>query len=128
MRRHQNYRKTLQEKFKLLGFQVEAFQDYKLGVAAATNSKVIGVFIDVIPGLPESVSLLSKLRQDLGREALIFTMSNYPSARDLKYDLKQNGATDCFEKPLHADNFVYILKLLDAALKPASTGREKLAA
>ncbi len=126
--RQQNYRKTLQEKFKLLGFTVEAFQDYKLGVEAAINKKVIGVFIDVIPGMPESVSYVKKLRHDLGPTALIFTMSNYPSARDMKYDLKKNGATDCFEKPIHADNFVYILKLLDAALKPAALPAEKLAA
>ena len=115
--RQQNYRKTLHEKFKLLGFQVLAFPDYQEGIRAAIAQKVIGVFIDVIPGLPESVSYVKKLRQELGPTALIFTMSNYPSARDMKYDLKAGGATDCFEKPLHADNFIYILKLLDSALK-----------
>lgn len=115
--RQQNYRKTLHEKFKLLGFKVQAFADPKEGIKAAIAQKVIGVFIDVIPGLPESVSYVKKLRQELGPTALIFTMSNYPSARDMKYDLKAGGATDCFEKPIHADNFVYILKLLDAALE-----------
>jgi two-component sensor histidine kinase/CheY-like chemotaxis protein len=115
--RQQNYRKTLHEKFRLLGFQVQAFQDYKEGIQAAIQQKVVGVFIDVIPGMPESVAYVKKLRQELGPTALIFTMSNYPSARDMKYDLKAGGATDCFEKPIHADNFVYILRLLDAALE-----------
>lgn len=119
--RQQNYRKTLQEKFKLLGFQVQAFADHQEGIRAAIAQKVIGVFIDVVPGLPESVSYVKKLRQELGPTALIFTMSNYPSARDMKYDLKAGGATDCFEKPIHADNFVYILRLLDAALEPDKT-------
>jgi len=125
--RQQNYRKTLHEKFKLLGFKVETFPDYAEGIQRAIDLRAIGVFIDVIPGLPESVRYVRELRQELGPTALIFTMSNYPSARDMKYDLKAAGATDCFEKPLHADNFVYILKLLDAATQASGRG-EKLAA
>jgi anti-sigma regulatory factor (Ser/Thr protein kinase)/CheY-like chemotaxis protein len=113
--RQANYRRTLCEKFRILGFKVESFEDYKEGAAQAIKGKALAVFIDVIPGLPESVKFVRHLRHELGPKALIFTISNYPSARDLKYDLKQAGATDCFEKPIHADNFVYLVKLLDSA-------------
>ena len=113
--RQANYRRTLAEKFRILGFKVEAFEDFKAGAACALVSGALAVFVDVVPGLPESVRYVRQLRQELGPQALIFTISNYPSARDLKYDLKQAGATDCFEKPIHADNFVYLLKLLDSA-------------
>jgi two-component sensor histidine kinase/ActR/RegA family two-component response regulator len=117
--RQQNYRKTLHEKFRLLGFEVHSYQDYNEGIQAAIAKRALGVFIDVIPGMPESAAYVKKLRQELGPTALIFTMSNYPSARDMKYELKTSGATDCFEKPIHADNFVYILRLLDTALDAA---------
>lgn len=113
--RQPNYRLTLQEKFRLLGFNVTSFADYQEGIDWAIKNNVTSIFIDVIPGLPESVNYVGKLRKELGPTALIFTMSNYPSARDMKSDLKAAGATDCFEKPIHADNFVYLLKLLDAA-------------
>lgn len=126
--RQPNYRMTLQEKFRLLGFNVTSFSDYKEGVAYAIQNNVGSVFIDVIPGLPESINYVRKLRHELGPTALIFTMSNYPSARDMKYDLKGAGATDCFEKPIHADNFEYILKLLDAATETVSDALKKLAA
>lgn len=126
--RQPNYRMTLQEKFRLLGFNVSSFADYKEGVAWAIKNGVKSVFIDVIPGHSESVKFVRELRHELGPSALIFTMSNYPSARDMKYDLKLAGATDCFEKPIHADNFVYILKLLDAANESVDDALKKLAA
>lgn len=126
--RQPNYRMTLQEKFRLLGYNVTAFSDYREGVDWAVKNRVQNVFIDVIPGLPESIKCVRELRHELGPQALIFTMSNYPSARDLKSDLKQAGATDCFEKPIHADNFVYILKLLDAQAGDVIDALKKLAA
>ncbi len=126
--RQPNYRMTLQEKFRLLGFNVTSFSEYKEGVAWAIQNKVTSVFIDVIPGHSESVKFVRQLRHELGPTALIFTMSNYPSARDMKYDLKGAGATDCFEKPIHADNFVYILKLLDSASQTPTEALKKLAA
>jgi hypothetical protein len=42
-------------------------------------------------------------------------MSGFPSARDIRGELKAAGATESFEKPIHADNFAHILKLLDSA-------------
>ncbi len=126
--RQPNYRMTLQEKFRLLGFNVISFSDYKEGVTWAIKNGAKSVFIDVIPGHSESVKFVRQLRHELGPTALIFTMSNYPSARDMKYDLKLAGATDCFEKPIHADNFVYILKLLDAANEDFNDALKKLAA
>lgn len=126
--RQPNYRMTLQEKFRLLGFNVSSFSDYTEGVAWAIQNGVKSIFIDVIPGHSESVKFVRQLRHELGPTALIFTMSNYPSARDMKNDLKGAGATDCFEKPVHADNFVYILKLLDSATEDFNDALKKLAA
>ena len=110
-----NYSRTLQEKFKLLGFRVEAFSDHASGLAAIKNEKSIaGVVVDIVPGQRESLIFINELRNALGSTGLIFTVSNYPSARDFRKDFKAAGATECFEKPIHADNFTFILKLLDA--------------
>ena len=110
-----NYRRTLEEKFRLLGFQSESFADYKEGFAAIQSEKHIsGVFVDVVPGLRESLEFIKKLRHELGPTGLIFVISNYPSARDFKSEIKASGATEFFEKPIHGDNFTYLLKLLDA--------------
>lgn len=110
-----NYRRTLEEKFRLLGFKVESFADFDSGYQAVSHSKsVVGVMVDIIPGQRESVKIVKQLRQYLGPMGLIFAMSHFPSARDLKADLKAAGATESFEKPLHADNFTFILKLLDS--------------
>jgi CheY-like chemotaxis protein len=119
--RQANYRRTLEEKFRLLGFQVTACADYDSGRLLMEKSHhVIGTFVDIVPGQRESLTFVNKLRQQLGPSGLIFTMSNYPSARDLRGDLKAAGATECFEKPIHADNFTFILKLLDSALDASS--------
>ncbi|MGE4133123.1 MAG: ATP-binding protein [Bdellovibrionales bacterium] len=129
--RQPNYRRTLAEKFKLLGFQVVSCSDYEEGQRVMQDLEhVTGVFLDIIPGLPEGLQMVSSLRKQLGPQGLIFTMSNYPSARDLKGELKGAGATECFEKPIHADNFTFILKLLDesAAAGLAASEKEKLAA
>lgn len=117
-----NYRRTLQEKFRLLGFGAEGFADYRSGFKAIKNENgsVAGVFIDVVPGLRESLKFIHQLRRELGPTGLIFVMSNYPSARDFKSELKAAGATEFFEKPIHADNFAYIVKQLDAAAAAAS--------
>jgi CheY-like chemotaxis protein len=118
--RQMNYRRTLQEKFNLLGFKTEAFADYEEGIEAIKKAdQVGGVLVDIIPGQSEGGALIRKLRQILGPQGLIFTMSHFPSARDLKSDLKGAGATECFEKPIHADNFSFILKLLDAPILAA---------
>lgn len=110
-----NYRRTLQEKFKLLGFQVSGHSDYVSGFKAVENEEnVAGVFVDVVPGLRDSLKFIHKLRRELGPTGLIFVMSNFPSARDFKTELKAAGATEFFEKPIHADNFTYLLKLLDS--------------
>ncbi len=122
-----NYRRTLATKLNLLGFNVETYSDFAEGARAARAKKIAAVFIDLIPGLPEGVKCVRQLRQDLGPDVLIFTMSNYPSARDVKNELKNAGATDCFEKPIHADNFAYVLKLLDPT-KTEATGLVKAAA
>lgn len=111
-----NFRRTLQEKFRLLGFKVEAFADQKSGIEALAGiPRVAGVLVDIVPGQKESAQLITILREKLGNKALIFAMSNFPSARDSKGELKNFGATEYFEKPVHADNFAYILKLLDAS-------------
>jgi hypothetical protein len=124
--RQQNYRRTLEEKFRLLGFEVLAFADYEAGFdAIAQSPTTAGVLIDIIPGQQEAIAFIRKIRHRLGPTGLLFTMSHFPSARDLKSDLKASGASECFEKPLHADNFTYILKLLDSVLSAAA---DKLAA
>ncbi|MGZ3723995.1 MAG: ATP-binding protein [Bdellovibrionales bacterium] len=115
--RQANYRRTLHEKFRLLGFRVEAFADYVEGMATLkVEQNIAGVLVDIVPGQRESMSFIHKLRAHLGPTGLIFTVSNFPSARDLRKDLKAAGATECFEKPIHADNFAFILKLLDSTV------------
>ncbi|MBX3020868.1 MAG: GHKL domain-containing protein [Bdellovibrionales bacterium] len=119
--RQVNYRRTLQEKFRLLGFKTESFAAFEQGFSAIkTEPQVAGVLIDVVPGLRESVKQIQRLRRELGPTGLIFVMSNFPSARDFKGDLKAAGATEFFEKPIHADNFAFILKLLDSAVFAAA--------
>jgi len=118
--RQVNYRRTLEEKFRLLGFKVEAFAEFSEGYAALTKCRqVAGVMVDIVPGQKESVRIVKQLRQYLGPTGLIFAMSHFPSARDLKADLKAAGATESFEKPIHADNFTFILKLLDSPVLDA---------
>lgn len=110
-----NYRRTLQEKFRLLGFRVETFSHFDDGLSAIhKNPEVSGVFVDVVPGLQKSFQQVRALRRDLGPRALIYTISGFPSARDVSGNLKGVGATECFEKPIHADNFSLILKQLDS--------------
>lgn len=124
--RQMNYRRTLQEKFNLLGFKTEAYADYQEAFEKIRNCPSVGgILVDIVPGQVESVGFTRKLRQQLGPKGLIFTMSHFPSARDLKSDLKAAGATECFEKPIHADNFAFLLKLLDA---PILAARDKRAA
>lgn len=119
--RQVNYRRTLQEKFRLLGFRVEAYADHASGIAALkAMPQVAGVVVDIVPGQRGCHAFIHDLRQILGPQGLIFTISNFPSARDLRGELKAVGATECFEKPIHADNFAFILKLLDAAVLDAS--------
>lgn len=116
----QNYRKTLEEKFRLLGFQVQAHEENSHAINLIKEcQQVCGVLVDINPGLRESIGFVTELRRALGPKGLIFTMSHFPSARDLKSELKAAGATECFEKPLHADNFNFILKLLDSATHAA---------
>lgn len=118
--RQVNYRRTLQEKFRLLGFRVEAFADSVEGLSAMQRTgHVAGVLVDIVPGQRDSTEFVKKLRHDLGPTGLIFTMSNYPSARNSRGELKAVGATECFEKPIHAENFTFILKLLDAGVLDA---------
>ena len=115
--RQVNYRRTLQEKFRLLGFRVEAYADYPSGMAAMNGSeKVAGILVDIVPGQRESLEFVQQLRNKTGPAGLIFTMSNFPSARDLRGELKAAGASECFEKPIHADNFTFLLKLLDSVV------------
>jgi DNA-binding NtrC family response regulator len=115
-----NYRRTLEEKFRLLGFKVESYADFESGYAAVSHcDSVAGVMVDIIPGHRDSVKIVKQLRQYLGPTGLIFTMSHFPSARDLKADLRAAGTTESFEKPLHADNFTFILKLLDSPVLEA---------
>lgn len=111
-----NYRKTLHEKFRLLGFKVEACENFGQGAQLLKEtSQVGGVMIDIVPGHADSLNFIRQVRQQLGPQGLIFTMSHFPSARDMKSALKAAGATEAFEKPIHADNFSFILKLLDAS-------------
>jgi|GEM_PF-4510306 len=115
-----NYRRTLEEKFRLLGFNVESYADFNSGYNAISRCKsVAGVMVDIVPGQKESFKVIHQIRQYLGPVGLIFTMSHFPSARDLKAELRASGATECFEKPLHADNFTIILKLLDSPVLAA---------
>ncbi|NJL24968.1 MAG: hypothetical protein HC902_07210 [Calothrix sp. SM1_5_4] len=116
-----NYRHTLREKFRLLGFDVADFADFETGFKALVNEpNVAGLFIDVVPGLPESLNFLRRLRQQMGPSALIFTMSNYPSAREFKGELKAAGASECFENP-----FMPITSPLSSSnlIKPTSLPR-----
>ncbi len=86
--RQPNYRRTLHEKFRLLGFKAEAFADYASGMAALkVEQNIAGVLVDIVPGERESLSFIHKLRNHLGPTGLIFTVSNFPSARDLRRDL-----------------------------------------
>lgn len=122
--RQLNYRRTLQEKFNLLGFKTEAYADYEEAFEKIRHCpSVSGVLIDIVPGQLASTAFIRKLRQLLGPQGLIFTMSHFLSARDLKSDLKAAGATECFEKPIHADNFTFLLKLLDAPILAAQDKR-----
>jgi ActR/RegA family two-component response regulator len=110
-----NYRETLNEKFRLLGFRSVACVDQATGLMAIkAEEHVAGVVVDIVPGHRECLKYIQDLRQHLGPTGLIFTTSNFPSARDFRHDLKLAGATECFEKPIHADNFAYIVKLLDS--------------
>lgn len=112
-----NYRRTLQEKFRMLGFHVEAYATLEEGFQAIEQTKLTaGVLVDLVPGQKDSVNFLKQLRKTLGPTGLIFAMSHFPSARDMKSDLKAAGATEAFEKPIHADNFELMLKLIDAAV------------
>lgn len=124
-----HYRKTLQEKFRLLGFRVEAYPDYKSGMTALrAASKILGVFVDVLPNERESIDFVHGLRQALGPNGLIFATSNFPAIRNSVSQLKRMGATDYLDKPLHADNFVEILKLLDAEAKNENDTPAKIVA
>jgi ActR/RegA family two-component response regulator/two-component sensor histidine kinase len=110
-----NYRVTLAEKFRLLGFKVEAYQHFSEGFNAISHStSIAGVLVDLIPGQKEGLQMVKKLRRHLGPKGLIFAVSHYPSALDAKASLKAAGVTESFEKPLHADNFDLILRLLDS--------------
>lgn len=112
--RQPNFRRTLEEKFRALGFAVESFPCYETGMTAVRHSPVAAVLVDIIPGNRECLAFVKELRHHIGPAGLIFTTSNFPSARDARGNLKLSGATECFEKPLHAENFSFILKLLDA--------------
>lgn len=120
--RQVNFRRTMEEKFRLLGFQVETVSSYKEGLEKVSRrgNDYIGILMDIVPGAPEIVPTLAQIRHQRGPRCLIFTMSNFPSARDMRGDLKAAGASECFEKPLHADNFSLILRLLDYATKDAA--------
>jgi len=122
--RQANYRRTLHEKFRLLGFRVEAFPCNATAMAAIeAEPNIAGVLVDVVPGQRESLCFIRQLRAHLGPTGLIFTVSNFQSARDLRKDLKAAGATECFEKPIHADNFAFILKLLDSTVLAAAADK-----
>lgn len=122
--RHSNYRRTLHEKFRLLGYHVESYAVNEEGFARIREcSNVAGVLMDILPGQSEEMAFVRRLRQHLSSEALIFTMSHFPSARDFKKDLKAAGATECFEKPIHAEGFALILKLLDRSSSAAQVKR-----
>jgi two-component system NtrC family sensor kinase len=122
--RQANYRETLHEKFRLLGFHSLACSDYQSGFKALTAvEQISGVIVDIVPGQRESLDFIRQLRHHLGPRGLIFTVSNFPSARDLRNDFKAAGATECFEKPIHADNFAFIVKLLDSAVFAAAADK-----
>ena len=118
--RQVNYRQALEVKFRLMGFRVEAFADLQAGFARLRESPTVaGVLLDVVPGKSESLDSVHRLRQALGPAGLIYTMSHFPSARDLKSEFRAAGANECFEKPLHAENFSLILKQLDQTASAA---------
>lgn len=119
-----NYRRTLEEKFRLLGFQTLSASNYEEGLTAVRQTTDLkGVFVDVIPGLRDSLEFIKNLRRELGPTGLIFVISNFPSARDFKSEIKLAGATEFFEKPIHADNFSFILRLLDSKSPPAAADK-----
>jgi ActR/RegA family two-component response regulator len=108
-----NYRRTLEEKFLALGFKVKSCADFDSGWALLSGEPLAGCMIDIIPGQAQSLDFVQRVRAQLGPQPLIFTVSNYPSARDWRGELRERGADDSFEKPLHAENFNRLLKLLD---------------
>lgn len=125
--RHASYRGTLYEKFRLLGFKSLAITDHESGlIAIKREGPVAGVIVDIVPGHRESLKIVRRIREQMGPDGLIFTVSNFPSARDFRSELKAAGATECFEKPIHADNFAHIVKLLDSLAVTAAA--QKVAA
>lgn len=119
--RQLNYRKSLQEKFRLLGFKVIALADMESARELIENPKnIAAVVVDIVPGQVEGLEFVRHLRHRLGPTGLIFTMSNFASARDLKGELQAAGATGFFEKPFDAESFSFIIKLLDSATLDAA--------
>jgi CheY-like chemotaxis protein len=114
--RQLNFRRALQEKFRLLGFKVAAFPDTEAAKAVLNKpADIAAVVVDVVPGELAGLDFVRQLRHRLGPTGLIFAMSNFASARDLKGELQAAGATGYFEKPFDAESFSFIIKLLDSA-------------
>lgn len=114
--RQLNFRKALQEKFRLLGFKVAAFATTEAAAKALAHPEdIAAVVLDIVPGQRESLEFVRRLRHHLGPTGLIFTMSNFASARDLKGELQAAGASGYFEKPFDAESFSFIIKMLDTA-------------
>jgi hypothetical protein len=123
--RQPGYRLTLEEKFRLLGFQPESRADFASGLAALTNKRdepPRAVLMDAVPGLSESLERIQRLRARLGPRTPIFVLSNFPSARDFKGEMKAAGANGFFEKPIHAAGFSLILRQLNA-IPPAAADK-----
>jgi CheY-like chemotaxis protein/two-component sensor histidine kinase len=116
-----DFRRTLTEKFRLLGFQVADYPDFASAQEAwRTPRGIAAALVDIVPGRRECLDFVRQLRQKLGPTGLIFAMSNFPSARDLKGELQAVGATNYLEKPIDSENFSFILKLLDSAVLDAA--------
>lgn len=122
----EHYRRSLEQKLRLLGFETRSHEEYQSALQAIRSEpNVTGVFVEIGPGVHEGRSFVRELRRILGPTVLIFATSSFPSAQDLKSDLKAAGASEFFEKPIHADHFEFILQQLDSASAAASAAADK---
>jgi two-component sensor histidine kinase/CheY-like chemotaxis protein len=116
-----NFRATIGEKFKMLGFEVVLAENVADSLVQMSKiPRPACVVFDIVPGSKESLAGLSALRQSLGGVPPIFTVSAYPSARDNPAELKSRGATECYQKPLRVEHFSTILELIHRAQKNAA--------
>ena len=119
--RQPHFRKTMAEKFKILGYEVVSVEDVTQAlVALRQSSNVACAVYDIVPGSIDSLTGIQILRKGLGPSCPIITVSAYPSARDNPSELKGRGATECFQKPLRVEHFNAILELTKKPLKKAA--------